>query len=400
MKKIVNSRQPTVEKQITTNNHAIVAGAAAALLMSVALAGCSAPRAAAAPADAADPIAVTVSRVAMTDVASAIDSGGVVQARATATIAARILAPVREVRVLPGDHVRKGQTLIVLDGDDLAAGARAARAAALAAEQGSNAAAAELLAAEAGLALARASHDRIAGLQAKRSATAQELDDATATLRSAEARVAGTGARALQAASAVSSARAAADQASTTDSFTRIAAPFDGMITEKMVEPGNMASPGMALLRLEDTRGFRLEIRVDESRIRQIRNGDLLPVFLGTGTTSIEGTVVEVSRAVDADARAFLVKIALPDAPGLRSGEFGRARLGGTPRRALTIPSSAILRRGQLTSVFVVEKGMARLRLVNLSESEVLAGLTDSEVVILSPPAGVTDGRRVSVGGR
>jgi RND family efflux transporter MFP subunit len=400
MKKIVNSRQPTVEKQITTNNHAIVAGAAAALLMSVALAGCSAPRAAAAPADAADPIAVTVSRVAMTDVASAIDSGGVVQARATATIAARILAPVREVRVLPGDHVRKGQTLIVLDGDDLAAGARAARAAALAAEQGSNAAAAELLAAEAGLALARASHDRIAGLQAKRSATAQELDDATATLRSAEARVAGTGARALQAASAVSSARAAADQASTTDSFTRIAAPFDGMITEKMVEPGNMASPGMALLRLEDTRGFRLEIRVDESRIRQIRNGDLLPVFLGTGTTSIEGTVVEVSRAVDADARAFLVKIALPDAPGLRSGEFGRARIGGTPRRALTIPSSAILRRGQLTSVFVVEKGMARLRLVNLSESEVLAGLTDSEVVILSPPAGVTDGRRVSVGGR
>ncbi len=110
--------------------------------------------------------------------------------------------------------------------------------------------------------------------------------------------------------------------------------------------------------------------------------------------------MVEVSRAVDADARAFLVKIALPDALGLRSGEFGKARFGGTPRRALTIPSSAIVRRGQLTSVFVVDKGVARVRLVNLSESEVLAGLTESEVVILSPPAGVTDGRRVSVGGR
>ena len=368
--------------------------------MSAALAGCSARPAAAAPADAAEPIAVTVAQVAMTDVARAIDSGGVVQARTTATITARILAPVREVRVSPGDQVREGQTLIVLDGDDLAAGARAARSAALAAEQGAKAAAAELLAAEAGLALARASHDRIAGLQAKRSATAQELDDATATLRSAEARVAGASARALQAASAVESARAAGDQASTTDSFTTIAAPFDGMITEKMVEPGNMASPGMPLLRLEDTRGFRLEVRVDESRIGQIRNGDSVPVFLGTGTTSITGTVVEVSRAVDADARAFLVKIALPDARGLRSGEFGKARFGGTPRRALTIPSSAIVRRGQLTSVFVVDKGMARVRLVNLSESEVLAGLTESEVVILSPPAGVTDGRRVSVGGR
>ena len=384
-------------KTINATHHVIVA---AALLISAALAGCSAHPVAAAAADAAEPIAVTIAQVAMTNVARAIDSGGVVQARTTATITARILAPVRDVRVLPGDRVRKGQTLIVLDGDDLAAGVRAARSAALVAEQGSKAAAAELLAAEAGLALARASHDRIAGLQAKRSATAQELDDATAALRSAEARVAGASARALQAESAFESARAAGDQASTTESFTRIAAPFDGVIAEKMVEPGNMASPGVPLLRLEDTREFRLEVRVDESRIGQIRHGDSVPVLLGTGTTSIIGTVVEVSRAVDADARAFLVKIALPDAGGLRSGEFGKARFGGTPRRALTVPSSAIVRQGQLTSVFVVVKGIARVRLVSLSESEVLAGLTESEVVILSPPAGVTDGRRVSVGGR
>jgi multidrug resistance efflux pump len=258
-------------KQIIASHHVIVAGVTAALLMGAALAACSARRADAAPADAPEPIVVTIAPVAMTDVTSAIVSGGVVQARTTAAITARILAPVREVRVSPGDHVRKGQTLIVLDGDDLAAGARAARSAALGAEQGAKAAAAELQAADAGLALARASHDRIAGLQAKRSATAQELDDATATLRSAEARVAGASARVLQAASAVESARGASDQASTTESFTTIAAPFDGMVTETMVEPGNMASPGMPLLRLEDTRGFRLEVRVDESRVGRIR---------------------------------------------------------------------------------------------------------------------------------
>jgi RND family efflux transporter MFP subunit len=301
--------------------------------------------------------------------------------------------------VSPGDHVREGQTLVVLDGDDLAAGARAARSAARAAEQGSEAAAAEFLAADAGLVLARASHDRIAGLTARRSATAQELDDATAVLRSAEARVASASARRSQAALAVETARAAGDQASTISSFTTIVAPFDGTITEKMVEPGNMASPGVPLLRLEDTRGFRLEVRLDETRVGQIRNGDHVPVLLETGTTLLQGTVFEISRALDADAHAFLVKVALPDAPGLRSGEFGRARFGGSPRRALTVPSSAIVRRGQLTSAFVVEKGIARVRLVDLSESEVLAGLTESEVVILSPPAGVTDGRRVSVGG-
>ena len=284
-------------------------------------------------------------------------------------------------------------------GDELAAGARAARAAALAAEQGAKAADAERDAAEAGLALARASHERIAGLQAKRSATAQELDDATATLRSAEARVTGASARALQAQSAVESAHATSDQASTTESFTTIAAPFDGTVTEKMVEPGNMASPGMPLLRLEDTGGFRLDVRVDAARVGAIRRGGSVAVLLGTDSSSTTGTVAEVSRAMDADAHAFLVKIALPDGPTLRSGMFGKARFAGTPRRALTIPSSSIVRHGQVTSVFVVDNDVAHVRLVNVSDVEVFAGLVESEVVILSPPAGLTDGRRVIVGG-
>jgi multidrug resistance efflux pump len=386
-------------RNISANCYAAVAGATAVLLIGAALSEGLVHRASAASADTTEPIPVTVGQVAMTEVAAAIDSGGVVQARTTATITARLLAPVRQVRVSPGDHVRAGQTLVALDGADLAAGARAARSTAQAAEQNSRAAAAELQAAEAGAVLARASHDRIAGLQAKRSATDQELDDATAAVRSAEARVAAASARALQAASALESARAASDQASTTESFTTISAPFDGMITAKMVEPGNMASPGTPLLRLEDTRGFRLEVRVDESHIGQIRNGDSVPVFLGTATTSIAGTVVEISRAVDADARAFLVKIALPDAQGLRSGEFGKARFKGPSRRALTVPAPAIVRRGQLTSVFVVDNGVARMRLVDLRESEVLAGLTESEIVIVSPPTAVTDGRRVSAGG-
>ena len=374
--------------------------AAAAVLFGAALTGCSAPQAATAPADAPQPVAVSAVPVAMADVTSAIDAGGIVQARTTATMTARILAPVREVCVSPGDRVRKGDTLLVLAADDLVAAARAARSAATAAEQGAAAAAAELQAAEAGLTLARASHGRIVALHARQSATPQELDEATATLRAAEARVAAASARALQAASAVDSARAAGDQASATESFAVISAPFDGTVTETMVEPGNMTSPGTALLRLEDTRGFRLEVRVDESRVGRIRDGDDVPVFLGDTRVRVTGRIAEVSRAVDTDAHAFLVKIALPDVPGLQSGEFGRARFTGSPRRVLTVPLSAIVRRGQLTSVFVVDQGRARLRLVNVRESEVAAGLTESELVVLSPPAGLTDGRRVTVRGR
>jgi RND family efflux transporter MFP subunit len=350
-----------------------------------------------------DSIPVAVAAIAMADIADTFEAGGVVQARTTATIMARILAPIREVHAAPGDHVRAGQVLVVLDARDLAAQARRARAAGLSADQDVIAAESERQAAEATLALARATHARIAGLQAKRSATQQELDDVTGALRAAEARVAGSAARAQAAISTVEGARAASEAAETVETFSRIAAPFDGVVTEKMAEPGNMAAPGTPLMRLEDTRGFRLEVKADESRVGQIAPGAIVPVALDAGSGSaprvVSGTVTEVGRAVDADARAFLVKISLPADGGLRSGMFGRARFSIQPRRALTVPAGALVRRGQVTSVFVVEKDIARVRLVNVSGTTVLAGLSDGDVVIVYPPPALSDGRRVTVGG-
>ncbi len=387
--------------------HALLAGNVAVVIALAGsagvLPGCSS-RTKTTPADTEAPIAVTVATVAMADVADTFEAGGVVQARTTAAIMARILAPVREVRVAPGDRVRAGQVLIVLDGSDLAARAQSARAAALEADQGVIAAASEQQAADAALALARATHERIAGLHAKRSATPQELDDATNALRAAQAHAAGAAARAQAAVSGVDSARAASEAAGTTASFALITAPFDGVVTEKMIEPGNMVAPGTPLMRLEDTRGFRLDVRVDESRIGQIAPGAIVRVSLDSGTggaaTNVSGTVTEIGRAVEADARAFLVKITLPDTIGPHSGTFGRARFSGQARRALRVPAGALMHRGQVTSAFVVEKGIAHVRLVNVSGTEVLAGLSEGDVVIVGAPPSVTDGRRVSVGGR
>ncbi len=376
------------------------AGASAAFALAVS--GCSG-RTPAPAADAGSPLPVTVTRAEMADIGDTFEAGGVVQARTTAAITARILAPVREVRVAPGDHVKAGQTLIVLDGRDLAAQARSGRAAAQAAEENVTAADSEQQSAEAAVVLARTTRARIADLQSKRSATAQELDDVTGALHAAEARVAGAAARARAARAALDSARAAGDAAATTESFAIVSAPFDGMVTDKTIEPGNMAAPGQPLLRVEDTRGFRLDVRVDESRLGAIAVGTRVPVTLDAGagsTTTLSGTVAEISRAVDADARAFLVKVALPDGPAMRSGTFGRARFGAGSRRALTIPPAALMQRGQVTSVFVVDNGVARLRLVNVSGSEVLAGLSAGDTVIVGAPPGLTDGRRVTEGGR
>ncbi len=351
----------------------------------------------------APPIQVRSAQVTMSDVGAMFDAGGVVQARTTAVVTSRILAPIQEVRVSPGDRVRAGQVLVVLDGRDLGAQARGARAGAQAAGQGATAAAADRRAADAALVLARATHDRIATLHAKRSATPQELDQAVAALRAAEATAAGAAAREQQAASGVAGAQAASESAGATESYTRVTAPFDGVVTEKMVEPGNMASPGMPLVRVEDTRGFRLDVRVDESRIGDLAPGASVPVLLAGASgaiATVSGTVAEVARAVDADTRAFLVKITLPDTSGPRSGMFGRARFAGPPRRALTVPAEALVRRGQVVSVFVVDNGVARLRMVDVRDTEVLAGLSEGETVVLSPAAGLTDGRRVREGDR
>jgi RND family efflux transporter MFP subunit len=347
-------------------------------------------------------LAVDTTTVRRSDITDTFDVGGVVQARTTAAIAARLVAPVLEVRVTPGDRVRAGQIIAVLDGRDLHAEARAAAAASVAATDGAAAARAEERSAHAALVLARASSARIEALHAKRSATDQELDQATAALRAAESQASAAGAHVREADAGVVRAAASHDAAAATESFLRLVAPFDGVVTEKLIEPGNMATPGQPLLRVEDTRSFRVDLRVDESRASRLTLGLAVDVTVDDEPAQqrIAGIVTEVSRAVNADERASLVKVALTDVPPtLRSGAFARVRIPGPTRRALTVPAEAIVTQGQVTSVFVVEDGVARLRLVRLRDREVLAGLSEGDVVIVAPPPGLADGRAVLPGG-
>jgi multidrug efflux pump subunit AcrA (membrane-fusion protein) len=354
------------------------------------------------------PLEVRTVPVALATVADRLEAGGTVAAAITATIGSRVMGTVRSIAVAPGDRVRAGQTLVVLDDRDLAAQAQSARSAAAAAEEGARAAQAEREGAAAALALARSTHDRIAGLHERRSATAQELDEAVAALRAAEARLAAADSRVRQADAALASARAAAEAATVAASFATVTAPFDGLVTEKLVEPGDLAAPGRPLLRMDGGTGFRVDVRVDESRAALVAPGVEVDVAIETGgegsrrTRALRGTVVEVARAVEADARAFLVKIALPSGEGLRSGMFARAQFAGAPRQALTIPAEAVVTRGQVATAFVVDGDRARLRLVRIAPApegrvEVLSGLEAGEAVVVAPPPALADGRPVRV---
>lgn len=390
----------TVTLRHTSRNLAAFAVLAGAVVMSA----CSGSREAT-PRDTRAPVDVAVEPASVASGAAGFDVGGPVRARTTATLVSKLMAEVHEILVEPGDKVRAGQVLIRLDARDLQAQRAQAEAGVAAAEQGVKAATTGRDAAEAGLALATATHRRIAELRAKNSATPNELDQAVSGLRSAQSHAAGAQAGIQQAEAAAEAARAGLRAASVGTSYAAITAPFDGVVTEKRVEVGNMASPGMPLLTVEDDRGFRLEVRVDESRVGELTRSTPVEVVVDSigqaGTpASHTGTISEVSRAVDG-THAFLVKIDLPANAALRSGMFGRARFGGGTRQALTVPASAIVRRGQLTSVFVVGKdNLARLRLVQVAgasgaRAEIAAGLDPGEQVIVQPGATLVDGAPV-----
>ncbi len=364
------------------------------------LAGCTSTPHEAEPERA--PITVSFGRAELTDLSTLFEAGGVVHARSSAAIASRIMAPINTVLVRSGDRVRRGAPLVTLDARAITAAGAKASAAFDAARQSADAAASDTHAADAGLRIARLTHDRIAKLHATRSATPQELDQANAGLSAAEAQLGGSIARAAAADAARQAARAAMQEAQIAASYTVLTAPFDGLITERSVDPGTMATPGAPLLTLEDSATFRLEVRLDEARAAQVALGQTADVSVGdtTSATWTPAKVVEVAR-LDAASHGFVVKIELPDAARARSGQFGRARFQGPARRTLTVPAASVVHRGQLTFVFVAEAdNVARLRPISVGalardRIEVLAGVHDGDRVVTNSPASLSDGARV-----
>lgn len=377
-----------------------VCGAALTVLVLAPACGGTPPRT----ESAASPLAVTTSVVREVATFERLEAGGLVAARESATLSSRVMAPVREVRVRAGDRVRAGQILVVLDAAELVAQASQASFAASGADQGLAAAKTELASASAAHKLAAAWQARMAVLHAKNSATQQELDEANARLTSASARLEGAGMRVAQAEAGAAASHAGATVAATVRGFATVAAPFDGLVTETMVDPGNLVSPGVPLLRVDAEGGRRVEVAVDEHRIGYVSLGDAVDVLMAGSdsgsSTAVQGEVKEIARAVSPGSRAFTVKIDLPPSVTAKTGTFARVRLRGAARSALVVSPSAIVRQGQVTSVYVVENDLARLRLVHAGATladglEILAGVEAGERVIDPPPPSLADGRPV-----
>lgn len=356
----------------------------------VSLAGCSAkpPR-----PTASSQIMRNVSVIAAqpATVSDLLEALGTVRAAQTSVLSSQIMGGMLEVRVQEGDRVRRGDVLVVIDNTQSRAALDRATAADLAVQQ-------QLAETDSDLSLAQTTLKRYQSLYEKKSVSPQEFDEMQARYRAALARRDMVSAEQAQ-------ARAAVIQARITLDYSRIRAPFDGAVTERKVDPGSLASPGMPILTIEDVRQWRLEATVNEADLSQVHLEESVPIVIDAiPQAQLKGKVTQIVPVADVASRSFLVKILLPADTRLRSGLFGRAQFSRGERRVLLIPRNAVIERGQLRAIFVLDaNGVASLRYISLGKSsgesiEVLAGLQAGERLVSKPRGLELDGKHIEAG--
>lgn len=273
-----------------------------------------------------------------------------------------------------GQRVAQGQLLLTLDHRTLDSDLAQAEAA--------------LREAEAGAALARANLVRGQALAKDRFISAGQLDELRAARTQAEARV-GT-------------ARAARDGATLRRSFADLRAPAAGIVSKRLVQPGQVVGSGGELLRL--IRDGKLEWRAElpVATLASISPGDRIVLTAPSGA-AVDGRVRAVSPGVDATTRTGTVYADLPDPQGLTAGAYVEGRIDTGEADAATVPAAAVVLRDGFPTVFVVDdKGLAHAQRVRTGlkvegETALLDGPKPGVRVVVEGAGFLADGDRVRV---
>jgi multidrug efflux pump subunit AcrA (membrane-fusion protein) len=354
-------------------------------------------------ANAGSPVRTKVAVARVSSWPLVFEAVGTVQAETASTIGAKLLGTVTSVRVQEGDRVRMGDVLVTIDERQVSAQRQQAEAALAEARQMEQAAGATRDAATAGADLATATYHRYATLIAQESVSRQEFDDVNARFRQAQASLGQSEDRLKAAVQRVRQAEAALTSARVSAADAAVKAPFDAIVTAKIVDAGDLAVPGRPLLSLEKDGGHRVDIRLPEAYVGAVRPGQTAPICIGgTSQPPIEGVIDTVAPAADPETHSFLVKIRLPSRGDLRSGMFARVEISVGESQLIAIPSTAIVHQGQLTGLFLLtSESTARFRLIRTGRSlgddmiEVLSGLSEETRFVVTPSPDLVDGARI-----
>ncbi len=308
---------------------------------------------------------------------------GTVQAFYEAPIYARTNGYLRAWYTDIGASVKKGQLLAEIDTPEVDQQLRQAEA--------------DLATAKANYQLARTTNERWQGLLATESVSRQDADERAGDAAAKEA--------------AQQSAAANFARLKELESFKRVAAPFEGVVTQRNTDVGALINagenPGSALFRVADTHRLRIYVSVPQSYAAQISQGAAaVLVFADRPGKRYDAAVSSTARALDASSRTLQVELQIDNARGeLFPGSYAEVHfdLRSTGTALLRIPVNSVLFRAQGLLVATVDSsGHAHLQRITQGrdfgrEIEVLAGVAESDTLIVNPPDSISDGMPVRV---
>jgi RND family efflux transporter MFP subunit len=306
------------------------------------------------------PVEVEVEILALSEVPIQVELAGTLQAVENITVSARVAGQIVELPVQIGSKVKKGDLLIKISAAEINARVQQA---------------------ETQLAQARRNLARETQLQEVNASTRTKVKTLAELVQINEA---------------------VYREAQTILGYTQISAPFAGTVTGKSVDVGDQASPGVPLLKLENDSALEVVIQVPEGLSHSLTLESRLPLSVPAAGLTLNAQIREISPTVDPASRTTQIKLMLPAAPGLHSGQFARVALLDSHATTLMVNSKALRKKGQLQQVFVAEKGLARMRLVRIGaefdgRTEILSGLQAGDQVVNEASDKLQDGQPLKV---
>jgi RND family efflux transporter MFP subunit len=185
-------------------------------------------------------------------------------------------------------------------------------------------------------------------------------------------------------------------------SYAKVISPVNGVVVEKRMEKGDLASPGMPILTLEDPSSLLVETYVSEQFVGQIHEADTVDVEIASLKQHFKGIVRQVVQAADPISHQFLVKVSLPSMKDIHPGMYAQAGFKMGVRKALLVPADAVITQAGLHAVYVMDaSSIAHYRLIRIGQPyqgkfEVLAGLHDGEQVVWGGEPALKTGMKLS----
>jgi RND family efflux transporter MFP subunit len=364
------------------------------------------------PAETAGRVPAAVARVQRGSLDNTLRIAGGFKPFQAVDIHAKVAGYIRSITVDVGDHVKQGQTIAVLEVPELAAQLSGADAGTRTAQDQIRKAQGDLQRAQSSQAALHSAYMRLkqaadsqAGLVAQ-----QEVDDSQAKDLESAAQVSSAEAELSAARQQLEVAQANQKQYAALSGYTRITAPFAGVITNRYADTGALIAAGTSsstqaipVVRLAEISVLRLVLPVPESMAAQVQLGQVVKVRVQALDQDFTGKVSRFADSLDMQTRTMETEIDVPNRNGrLMPGMYTETELSLRGKKnVLTIPLEGVTRNGEVSTVLfvnpqgIVEERHVQLGMEDASRIEVLSGLSEGDMVIVGNRSSVRNGEKV-----